>query len=90
MQSTGHRSIGLNLATRRFPAWRRLIEDEYEAHDAFRSLCNDLRLCVDALSRWQRSEAPVASARVAEYAQSLEELEQEIEAWLNDAEARSG
>jgi len=90
MDSTKHQSIALNLVIRRFPAQAKLIENEYGARNDFQALCNDLRLCVDALARWQRSEAPVASARVAEYAQSLEELEQEIEAWLNDVEARSG
>mgnify|MGYP000626873658 CR=1 FL=1 len=35
-------------------------------------------------------EAPVAAARVTEYSQSLEELEQEIEVWLDELEARSG
>ncbi|MEE4175175.1 MAG: hypothetical protein V2I57_13065 [Xanthomonadales bacterium] len=90
MQSTRHRSIALNLALRRFPARAQLIENEYGARNDFRSLCDDLQLCVDALARWQSSDSPVAAARVAECAQSLAELEQEIETWLNEREARSG
>jgi hypothetical protein len=90
MDSTKHQSIALNLAIRRFPAQAQLIENEYGVRNDFQALCDDLRLCVGALARWQLSEAPVAAARVAEYAQSLEELEQEIGIWLNELEARSG
>jgi hypothetical protein len=90
MDSTKRQSIALNLAIRRFPAQAHLIESEYGARNDFQSLCEDLRLCVDALVRWQRSEVPVAAARVTENSQSLEELEQEIEVWLDELEARSG
>ena len=57
------------LVTRAFPGREPLIERDY-------------RKCASALERWRRSGG-VPSPRVDEYTELLDELTEEIEAWLD-------
>lgn len=50
----------------------------FEASPLFRSLYSDLRTCIRALARWERSEAEEAGQRIQEYAQLVDELVDEI------------
>lgn len=77
-------SKNLILAVHHFPDCDTLIRAEYVANEAFRRLCDDLRLCSEALRRWQKSESAIAEARANEYAQSLVELREEMAHWLRE------
>lgn len=76
----------LEYAEHRFPERLPLIRTEYERSRSFRALCEDLHVCAQALSRWEQSPSATAPERRLEYAQCLQELEQEIEEWLERAE----
>jgi hypothetical protein len=69
--------------TSRFPDRLEAIRVECERSESFRTLCEDLRLCTEALSRWRESDTPAAAERLAEYTEWEMELEQEIEQWLD-------
>lgn len=77
----------LACAVRQLPDLRGAIEAEYVRSPDFRGLCEDYRLCVDAATRWEASDAPTAAVRRQEYAQWLRELEAEIAEWLDAVSA---
>jgi hypothetical protein len=77
-----------SLITRASPGREPLIERLYRESGSFRDLCGDCRKCASALERWRRSGG-VPAPRVDEYAELLDELTEEIEAWLDAVAARS-
>jgi hypothetical protein len=70
------------LVKRAFPGREPLIERVYRESGSFRDLCGDYRKCASVLERWRRSGG-VPSPRVDEYTELLDELTEEIEAWLD-------
>ena len=72
----------LEFVVDRVPGRAREIQRECGRSESFRTLCEDFYTCAEALARWETSDEPLASERAVEYQQSLGELEQEIEEWL--------
>lgn len=72
----------LAMIKHRFAGRDAVIEDAYEASESFRGLCRDYLSCATALARWQESDAADARVRVAEYADLLTELTEEIQTRL--------
>jgi hypothetical protein len=70
------------LITCAFSGRELLIERVYRESGSFRDLCGDYRKCASALERWRRLGG-ASSPRVDEYAELLDELAEEIEAWLD-------
>jgi hypothetical protein len=72
-----------------YPGRDRLIESALDEYPAFRELCEDYRRCASAVDRWQRQDGIEATSRHQEYAELLEELGLEIQAWLDAKESVS-
>ena len=72
-----------------YPGRDRLIESALREYPAFRELCVDYRRCASAVDRWQRQDGIEATSRHQEYAQLLEELGLEIQAFLDAMEPAS-
>ena len=62
-----------------------IIETAYREDVELRSLCEDYRVCVEALQRWKLSKSSEAPEREVEYEEMCSELEQDIYAMLQDA-----
>jgi hypothetical protein len=73
----------------RFPGRERSIERAFGDNRSFRELCVDYRRCASAVDRWQRQNGIGATSRHQEYAEMLEDLGLEIQAWLDATESVS-
>jgi len=62
----------------RFPDHVEKIKARFDNQDSFKTLCEDYRICTEALQHWTQSLDENASMRVAEYGALLRELEEEI------------
>ena len=71
----------------RFPEVRPTLERLFRENSSFQSLCDDYRDCLKALRHWEQSSSKEAPALAQSYAELLEELEQEIGQFLEDAQA---
>ncbi len=59
------------------------IKRLYKKNQAFQTICEDYRQCVEALHHWNQSNEKEASSRRREYEQLLQELVDEILLCLN-------
>lgn len=63
---------------KRFPSYREVICNLFKADHNFVTLCDDYRVCHDALKFWSLSDQMHAAHRTEEYEALLKELEDEI------------
>jgi hypothetical protein len=72
------------LVMKEFPEHKTAIQGLAKSDEKFLTLCDDYRICKEALAYWNSSESDQAHFRVREYQSLLEELEAEILRNLND------
>jgi hypothetical protein len=68
----------------RFPEHELAIERLFRRSEAFRSMCEDYALGLEALRRWQFDAASKRGTAIVELRHSLEELEAEILSALHE------
>jgi len=68
----------LFYVVRRFPYHKDTIHQFCRENEDFKIMCDDYRLCSEALKGWNQSESEEAPARRKEYAELLQDLEAEI------------
>jgi hypothetical protein len=71
------------LVMKEFPEHKRAIQRLAKREERFLTLCDDYRICKEALAYWKSSESDQAFLRVCEYQSLLAELETEILRSLN-------
>jgi hypothetical protein len=69
---------------KQFPGRTGDIKKLYKQSQAFQTVCDDYRLCADALRHWKHSHEKEAAARRQEYEQLFRELRDEICLYLNE------
>ena len=69
----------------KFPDRAGDIKKLYKESRAFQTVCDDYRLCADALHHWRQSNAKEAASRRQEYEQLFRELMEEIYLYLNES-----
>lgn len=74
----------LFYVVRRFPYHKDTIHQFFKENEDFKIICDDYRLCSEALTGWKQSESEEAPARRKEYADLLHGLELEISQILNE------
>ena len=74
----------LFYVVKRFPNHKDTIRKFLKENEDFKIICDDYRLCFEALKRWNQSESEEAPARKSEYADLLHGLELEISQILNE------
>jgi hypothetical protein len=74
---------------KRFPGRKDTIKRLFRESDAFQTVCEDYRKCVEALRHWNESASDEAPARREEYSALLRDLETEILQSLNEFARRS-
>ena len=69
-----------------FPAFHELLESLFRKNESFRSLCEDFRVCVQAVDYWCHSaqNRENASTYCEEYRALLEDLKNELEDMLGE------
>ncbi len=72
------------LVMKEFPEHKATIQNLVKSDEKFLTLCDDYRICKEALAYWNSSESDQAPFRASEYRSLLEELETEILRSLND------
>ena len=75
---------GIFTVLKRFPEHRHVLQRICRSNDEFLTLCEDYRLCKEALAYWNISDSNQAPLRVKEYRSLLKELEIEILMNMND------
>jgi hypothetical protein len=69
----------------RFPERKETIKALFKNNESFRTLCEDYRLCAEALQHWNQSLDEDAPARMREYEALLQQLEEEILQNVNES-----
>lgn len=69
---------GLFSVLNRFPEHGEAAKQLFKKDSNFQSVCLDYIQCRQALQYWQKSDTTQARGRQREYAELLEELEEEI------------
>ena len=69
---------------KRFPYRKDTICQFFKKNEDFKILCDDYRICSDAVKTWNQSESEEAPARRKEYTDLLQSLELEISQILNE------
>ena len=72
------------LVIKKFPEHKGEIQRLFKSDDEFLTLCDDYRMCKEALAYWNISDSDQAPLRVNEYQLLLKELENEILLSVND------
>lgn len=72
------------LVMKEFPEHKIAIQSLVKREEKFLTLCDDYRICKEALAYWKSSESDQALLRESEYQLLLAELETEILRSLND------
>jgi hypothetical protein len=62
----------------RFPEHAPAIQNRFRGDQSFREMCSDYAEALEALQRWQASEAPQQAARIEEYRELAKALEIEM------------
>ena len=75
-------AFGMERAIERFPELAALIQDRFRDDQSFVDMCGDYAEILEALQRWQASDAPQRAARIEEYRELADALESEIVAAL--------
>jgi hypothetical protein len=73
---------GMERVIERFPELAASIEDRFQDDESFREMCRDYAETLETLQRWQASHGPYRAARIEEYRELVEGLENEIVAVL--------
>ena len=68
----------LFIVMKQFPDHKEVIKRLFMESENFRNICEDYRLCSEALGNWNLAASEEATARREEYATILRELEKEI------------
>ena len=76
--------LGVLTMMQKFPEYKRVIQHLSKINDEFLTLCEDYRVCVEALRYWNISESDQATLRAREYQALLKELEDEIMLMMGD------
>jgi hypothetical protein len=71
----------------RFPDRKQTIARLFRQNESFQNLCEDYRLCTEALQHWRQSTDTDGPVRSQEYEALLRELEDEIVQSLNESTA---
>ena len=69
---------GMARVLQRFPEHAASIRERFHADPSFREMCSDYAEALEALRRWQASDAPQRAARIEEYRELAKALEIEI------------
>lgn len=69
---------------KRFPGRKDTIQRLFRESEAFQTVCEDYRKCVEALRHWNESDSAEAPSRREEYGALLRDLEVEILQSLNE------
>ena len=69
---------------KRFPDHKDMILQFFRENQNFQTICDDYRRCAQALIQWNQSTSEKAPVRRKEYADLLQELEQEVLQYLNE------
>lgn len=69
----------------KFPDRAGIIKRLYKENQDFQTVCDDYRLCAEALHHWNQSHEKKAAARRNEYEQLFQELIDEICLYLNES-----
>lgn len=88
MKTSKNRSIPLTTAMARFVDVADLIRSRSEVDATLRDLCEDYRLARELLTRMKK-ERPRSSKRIAECSVMVDDLEEEIMAYLLASAQRS-
>jgi len=75
---------GVFSVIKSFPEQKDVIKHLIKNKDSFLTLCEDYRVCKEALAHWDLSDAAEAPARSLEYQALLQELEAEIMQNVNE------
>lgn len=81
MTAPKNRSMPLTAAMARFVDVAELIRSRAEVDEVLRELCEDYRLARETLARMKR-ERPKPSEKISEYSKLIDDLEEEIMAYL--------
>ena len=76
IMSVIHSSIFLVI--KKFPEHRGMIQRLSKSNGEFQTLCEDYRMCKEALGYWNISDSDQSLLRIKEYRSLLKELENEI------------
>jgi len=68
----------------KFPDRTGDIKRLYKGNQDFQTVCDDYRLCAEALQHWNQSNQKEAAIRRQEYAKLYQELMDEICLYLNE------
>ena len=69
----------------KFPDRAGDIKRLYKESQEFQTVCEDYRLCAEALHHWNQSHEKEAPVRKNEYEQLFQELVDEIRLYLNES-----
>jgi hypothetical protein len=69
---------GLFIVMKQFPDHKEAVKRLFAESENFQSVCEDYRICSEALRYWNQSASEEATARREEYAGILQDLEGEI------------
>jgi len=75
---------GVFAVIKKFPEQKDAIKRLLKKEGSFLTLCEDYRVCKEALEHWDLSDAKEAPARSREYRALLQELEAEIMQNVNE------
>ena len=70
--------VGLERIMARIPEHAPSIQNRFHDDSSFRDMCSDYAEALEALQRWQASEAPQQAARIEEYRELAKALEIEM------------
>lgn len=87
-QNVAHEAL-LGLILKKFPKEEEKLQRLFQASLSFQSLCEDYRDCLAALQYWQQAASPEAPETCQSYAELLQELEQEVQQYLDPEKAAS-
>ncbi|MFP3866812.1 MAG: hypothetical protein ACLFUU_01445 [Desulfobacteraceae bacterium] len=79
-------SAALASVLKNFPEEGAKIRQLFQQSPAFQSLCEDYHDCLTAWQYWRQASAPEAPNLSRSYAELLQELEQEVQQYLEDGE----
>ena len=74
----------VSLVIKRFPEHKGVIQRLSNSNYEFLTLCEDYRMCKEALAHWNISDSDQAPLRIKEYRLLMKELEDEILLNMND------
>jgi hypothetical protein len=80
---------GLCVVIKQFPAHRETVEELLQHSEAFRSLCEDYRDCIQAREFWRGPRTEKSTSLCHEYTALCENLSEEVAQWIEEYEGAS-